>query len=785
VISARRRLAATKKLGWASIATLRVPAAEVRRRNALRREASLAGIRGTRPEIHFFAKGGAWTMLAAAVAGVAILAPLLGAQTLAGGGLLPLDHTPAELWQSAIYGWRDTGLGFVGAADPFAAVLAVLGSLTFWAPSFSLVLLYFLALPLAAFGAWMAATRLTDRGSLRAVAAVLWVLAPSFLSAIAAGRPAAILVHLLLPWLFFAGFSAARSWSASASAALLFAAVIACAPSLAPALLVLWLICVVVSGRRVMRFIGIPLPALALAAPLIFDQGLRGNWLALLADPGVPLPSATASVWQLLLGFPTGQLGGWTAIVQSLGLPPVTAVIAVPVLLALVAVPALVALFLPGSRGAVFALVAALLGFGTAVAANHLFLSSFGGQTASVWAGSGLSLYWLGLVGAALMTYRSAGRFALVPAVAAAVALLVVAAPLAASIPLGTSAVAAGNERTLPAFVTAEAQTSPRVGTLQIVPQADGGILATVVRGAGVTMNDQSTLASTDRTLSGEEKKFALLAGNLVSRSGLDASAELEKFGIRFVLLRPAGTLDRAAGAGAGAGSGGADGVTGATGPKAPAATPSQDAADTMLRATTALDGNAAIAPVGDTAFGRLWRFDAPTDAVPGGSIPPNAGGMVGLVSLIVIAVVFGATVLLSIPTGANQEAVRQANREAIRRAAKANAKARRQRSAQAKASVAPATPAVEPASAVAPAAAVSPATGVAPAEPHPGAQPVETTSAPPLRRRHLRAADKAKRPTAEPAKSTDHDKPDHAPALQGQAGGSAGDHDKDEDNAQ
>jgi GT2 family glycosyltransferase len=655
--AARKQFAATRQLGWGSIASLRITAAEVRRRQALRRESSLAGIRGARPEIRFFSGGGAWTLLAAAVLGVGILAPLLGAQTLSGGGLLPLDDSPGELWQSMLYGWRDTGLGFVGAADPFAAVLAVLGSLTFWAPSFALVLLYFAALPLAAFGAWMAATRLTDRGGLRAIVAVLWVLAPPFLSAVAAGRPSAVLVHLLLPWLFFAGYSAARSWSASASAALLFAAVVACAPSLAPALVVGWLICVIVSGRSIMRFIGIPLPALALAAPLIIDQGIRGNWLALLADPGAPVFDPPASFWQLLLGFPTGELGGWAPILADHGLPAVTGQLIVPILLALVAVPALVSLFLPGARSAAFALAAALLGVGTAVAATHLFVSSVGSQATSIWAGSGLSLYWMGIVGAALFTFRNARSYALVPAIAAAIGVLIVVAPLAASMTLGTSVVAKGGVRTLPAFVTAEAATSSRVGTLEIVPQPDGGILATIVRGAGVTLNDQSTLASTSTRLSTDDKDLATLAGNLVSRSGLDATDQLTKFGIRFVVLRPADVV--------------------ATGPGT-AAPVSPDAADTTLRATTALDGNAALAPVGDTEFGRLWQHEATADAAAAGRVPPNAGEPFRLVSLIALIVVFGATVLLSIPTGANREAVRQANREAIRRAAREKKRAAR-----------------------------------------------------------------------------------------------------------
>lgn len=668
---ARKRFAATKKLGWNSIASLRVEAAEVRRRHALTREASLAGVRGARPEIRFFSGGGAWVVLAAAVAGVALLSPLLGARTLTGGGLLPLDDSVADLWQSVGYGWRDIGLGFVGAADPFAAVLAVLGSLTFWQPSFSLVLLYFLALPLAAVGAWMAASRLTERASLRTTAAVLWVLAPTFLSALAAGRPAAVLVHLLLPWLFFAGASAAKSWSASASAALLFAAVVACAPSLTPALLVGWLVCILVSGRAIMRFIGIPIPALALAAPLIWEQGSRGNWLSLLADPGAPVPGGTTSVLQLLLGFPSGEFGGWLARLEGSPISAGAAEIAIPLLLAPLAVLAVVALFLSGSRSASFSLLAALLGFATAVLSTHLFVSNVGATSIGVWPGSGLSLYWLGIVGAVVIALRSLKAYAIGPALIAAFALLIVAAPLATSVPLGTSAVAKGADRTLPAFVSAEAQADPRVGTLELEPQPDGGIRATVVRGSDLTLNDQSTLYSTDTDLTGAEEKLAVLAGNLASRSGLDASEGLDQFGIRFVLLRPSTAT--------------------ITESEVPAEETDQPVAgieeeDTERRTATALDGNAALAPVGDTTFGRLWRHDPGTDVTGYGAIPANAGGTVGLFALLATVIVFGTTVLLSIPTGAGSEAVRQANREAIRRVAKANASAKANARAKARA---------------------------------------------------------------------------------------------------
>jgi len=650
VRTARRRLAATRTLGWSSISSLRVSAAEVRRRHALTREAALTGARGDRPEVRFFAGGGAWTLLAAAVVGVAILAPLLGAQSLTGGGLLPLSATVSDLWANVGYGWLDIGLGFTGAADPFAVVLAILGTLTFWSPSFAIVLVYLLALPLAAIGAWMAATRLTHRGSIRAVAAVLWALSPTFLTAIAAGRPAAIIVHLLLPWLFFAGFAAARSWSASGSAALLFAAIVACAPSLAPALLVGWLLCVLFSGRSVMRFVGIPLPALALAIPLIWNQALRGNWLALLADPGVPVPTAAVPIWQFILGFPAGDFGGWSQLLPLWGGDAAVADYLIPLLLIPMAVLALMALLLPGARGAALALVAALLGLGTAILAGSLSVAALGAQAVGIWPGAGLSLYWLGLVGAVVFAGRGLHRVAIAPLVVTAVALAVVSLPLAAALPLGTSVVEEGIGRTQPAFVTAEAAVESRVGTLQIVPQPDGGILATIVRGSGVRLDVESTLNSTDTTVSAEQEELATLAGNLASQSGLDASADLAKFGIRFVLLLPAAEEPAAFG---------------------DTASITQAASDTTTRTTTSLDGNAALAPVGDTAFGRLWRSDAPTDDAVNGQIPADAGGVFGLVTGLIAVLVIGATVLLSVPTGAGREAVRQAHRDAIRRASR------------------------------------------------------------------------------------------------------------------
>ncbi len=649
VPTARRRLKRNRTLGWGAIASLRMPGAEVRRRRALLREQHRTLARGSHSELAFLSSGGAWTLIGAGVASVAVLAPLLGASALVGGGLLPV-HGPAALWQNIGYGWRDIGTGFVGAADPFAAVLAVLGSLTFWSPSAFLLCLYFAALPLAALGAWLAATRLSARGSLRALAAMLWMLAPTFLSAIADGRPAPMIAHILLPWLFFAAAAAGRSWSASAASALLFAVIVACVPSLTPALLVLWLLAVVFSGRSIMRFIGIPIPAAVLAAPLVLDQTARGAWWALLADPGVPVPGAGASSWQLALGFPNGEFGGWGGLLAALGLPGAGVELIVPVLLAPLAVLALLALFLPGSRSALFGLVTALLGFATAVAATLISVATLGDQAVPLWPGGGLSLYWAGLIGAAVIGLNAMRRGSTAPVLVTGLALVTAVLPLAASLALGAAApqpaaVHSGDARMLPAFVTAEAQTDPRVGTLVLIPQAGGTVLAQLQRGAGTRLDDQSTLFSTDQTLSADERALAELAGNLSSRSGFDAQPSLDALGIRFVLLAP-----------------GADGSV---------------ARDTARRTASALDGNAVLVQVGQTDFGTLWRSHA-TGSTDAAAIPPDAGGWFGHTVLWVQLAVFGFVLLLSIPTGAGRDAPRARANAAAGNAAAGNTAAAR-----------------------------------------------------------------------------------------------------------
>ncbi|MGO4299220.1 glycosyltransferase [Leifsonia sp. RAF41] len=643
--NARRRLASAREVGWAAIAPLRIPFSEVRRAHALKREAALVQQQGERQDLDFFGTGGGWAVLAALLVGVALFFPLVGSGALSGGGLLPLNASVGQLWAELGYGWRDVSLGFTGAADPFSAVLAVLGTITFWQPSQSLVLLWILALPLASLGAWLAAARLTNRGILRAVGALAYALAPTLLVALQGGRPAAVLAHILLPWLFFAGLAARRSWAASATTALLAAATVACAPILIPALAIAWIAAIAFAGRRAARIVFIPLPAVVLFAPLVWQQLSRGAWLSIFADPGVPLDAHQTPAWQLALGFPDGTLGGWHALAASLSLPTTSATVIVPILLAPLGVLAILALFLRGTVRAIVALLVALAGFVTAVVALHLQLAVSGGTVVPIWPGSAVSLYWLGLVGAAVLALSALGRAAVYPAWVVVVALAIAIVPVGIASLTGRAAVAESDGRTLPAVVTAKAATQPRTGTLRIVPEPGGGIRADILRGSGQTLDDQSTLANTQRALTPGQSSLAMLAGNLASRSGYDASPELKRLGVDFVLLTPSATA-----------LGSSD-------------TSAADA--TRARAEVAMDANPLLAPVGSTGTGRLWAFDRATAVVPpAAQIPADAGGIWRVIVLVVQGLIVGVTLLLAIPTTRSADRVSELSARRPRRTA-------------------------------------------------------------------------------------------------------------------
>ncbi len=630
----RRRVARTRTQSWADLAPLRMSEGELRRELALRSDEP-AETEAGHTELHFFTGGGAWLVLAGLVLSVLVFTPLLAWSSLGGGGLLPLNTTVAGLWSEAAYGVRAAGLGTTGAADPFAAVVALLGSLTWWAPSQAMVVLWIIALPLALLGGWFAATRVTDRAGLRIAAAIIWTLAPTFLTALADGRPAAVLVHLLLPWLFAAGSVAYRSWGAAGAASLLLLAVLACAPILALPLAVLWVVAIVLGRGGIARLLWLPVPTIVVFAPLVWQRGfVEANWLGLLADPGAVWAGPRAAVdaagrASVAAGFPAGDGAGWPALFGQLGWSG-GAVVAFA-LVAPLAVLALASLLTPRLGAAAVLVGVALLGVGTAIVATLLFVQTVGEASIALWSGTGVSLAWLGATGAAIVAVQVLGGASARPrawaaALVATLAVIVLAVPALASMARGETRLTNGPSSTLPAYVAVAGIDDPSTRTLVLTPQPDGGVAARIVWGASETLGGQSTADSTARTATARDAQIAELTANLVAPSGADVSELLDAAGLSFVLL---------------VGDAEAAGV-------------SDPARMRILSAAASLDQIAGLVAVGNTARGELWRVEAPaTTTAPAA---PSAQGAIITLQLVALAI----AVLLALPTAASRRASRR-----------------------------------------------------------------------------------------------------------------------------
>ena len=630
IARSRARIKAFRTSTWAGIAPLRVTSSELRRRL----DDGHGSEGGAVSELRFFSGGGAWAVLAALVVSIASFTSLLAWPTLGGGGLLPLRQTVAALWSDAAWGVRDVAVGLVGPADPFAAVVAVLGSLWPAGPSFAMVLLWLLALPLAVLGGWFAATRVTDREGLRIFAGVAWALAPTFLTALIDGRPTAVLVHLLLPWLFHSAVVAHRSWGAAGSASLLLAAVIACAPSLAPALALLWIIALgIVLGtaqfRGAGRLLWLPVPTVALFAPLAIWQLSHGTPLALLGDPGLIWagPQAAAdAVGRLALagGFPTEALAGWMDVIPA----PIAAW--APLLCAPLAALALGAAVAPRWRAGITLLVVALSGLATAFLAVGVTVSFAQGTPVAIWPGTGLSLAWIGVVGAAVVTLDTAltlPRLRILAAVVAASALAVCAVPALSALHMDRSVLTNGPDSTLPAYVAAQAAGDRPIATLVLTPQNDGGLAAEVAWGASETLGSQSTMLSTAVEPQGAD--ISGLAVDLLSARDFDAPGELAQMGISYVLV---------------------------------AQVPGEgDKARTLRTAAVAsIDQRAGLVHAGTTDRGVLWRLE--DEVAAQSSMTSAQQGTARLVITLQLLAVFAA-LLLSIPTRASRRAARAQSR--------------------------------------------------------------------------------------------------------------------------
>ncbi|MDR6862246.1 glycosyltransferase [Phycicoccus sp. 3266] len=324
---------------------------------------------------------------------------------MSGGELLGVRATSSSLLHAWLDGWHGAGLGGSGEVGPHLVVLAGLAWVVSHVPFLSapdspagaaVALLVTLALPLATTVAYLAGRVVTHSRWPRALAALVWSTTSVLTSAVAGGRLGGVVAAVLLP-LVAAGvvLAARRSGTATATAATVLAA--AALGSFAPALLVPVLVAglvLLVAGPGGRRWRGLALLGgpLALLGP--FVGAVLDRPALIVTGPGLAVwGTAQAAPWQLALLHPGGP-GSFPVLLSA----PVVAA-------------GLLAQLRAGRRGAAAGAVAllGLAGLSYAVVAPRLVVGTVpdglphAGQPVTVWAGTGLLLWALGLVAAALL----------------------------------------------------------------------------------------------------------------------------------------------------------------------------------------------------------------------------------------------------------------------------------------------------------------------------------------------------------------------------------------------
>lgn len=541
------------------------------------------------------------TVLLTAASMVALIR-FLGAEALAGAALLPASATLGQIWHNMSTWWSSLGAGWPGLGEPFDVVIWLIGVIGLGNASAVIVWLFLLAAPLAGLGAWFCVGALTASRWARFLAALLWGASPVLLISIGEGRIGALLAHLAVPWAFL-GFlralGAARlrrsagelssatdlpvapsqlgatvvakpgtngqvSWTAAAATGLILALLTASAPSLLPLTVLLVLLLLLFGGRRTRTLWWALLPSVALFLP--FAISALGTPRALLVDPGLPLPFQNAPSWLQLLGQPTAI--AWSEGLPGTSWPPAGipwAYLAALLIGAPVVLLALGALLWPHRRSGLVrvlwavALGALLSGFaagliGTTAAVQDV-VTPFSGPAVSVLVFALLCCAVIGFSGLRLRARQSARR-GLSRAIVAVFSGLLLLAPVVslggwilqnhAGSPL---AVQAAGERLLPATASDRGLSEDRTRTLVLRSDTDGRVDASLMRGAGTSLDALSAVAAasdvkgwpgSETVSEGDAATIAIrrAVAAIVADTGADPRPMLNSLGVGFVVLR-------------------------------------------------------------------------------------------------------------------------------------------------------------------------------------------------------------------------------------------------------
>ncbi len=553
------------------------------------------------PNLSLVGSGGLWVMALIAILGWRFWPTNVA---VVGGSTLPLSADIGKVFSHTAASWQSLGLGMAAPSDPFNWVLLALASCTYWLPTLSVTIFFFVAKSLAWAGAWQALKLASNRKSLIFLGATSYAFWPAVTDAQTQGQLGALVSLVLLPYFVFGlakvlriGSTTNQTWTWVGVSSLLAAAISAGSPSLTPLLALVILLLAIYRFKRIGYLMWLPVPLLALWIPSAIFLGVQ-HPLGLLSDPGLPVATVKKPIWQFLLSAPNGApFAAYSGY-------------AILVLLA-VALAALWRRRANTALGLWLALIAA-----TAAAwclSQVQFQAPTNSETMQDWV-SGSPTPLVGLVG--LLT-----AFLLVIALDGANGLLVktgktatwlVAAALAVQFVATPSILKYTDGKLVPALVVAQATTHTQTRVLQIEPIGldSGGqqFSATLITGPGIHLDELNTgyryaLASISAK-DANYQELSQLVANLVSANGADLSPALKKFQVDFVTVNQLSATDVA----------------------------------------SSLDTVKELEPVGVTDTGRLWR-------VKDASIPSSRASSPWSITRLVQISVLAIFILLALPT--------------------------------------------------------------------------------------------------------------------------------------
>lgn len=584
---ARANIRRHNTAGWGAVRPLRTERKTVASVRMVRKESILAVQGRQREDLHFVQTGGLALTMSALAAGALFTWWLFGASFVTGGGAGQLTQSLGGLWSSTVSA-AAVNVQSLGSfahtipADPFAWVLALMGTITFWNPSLAVIILLIGSVPAAALGGWMWASRLTEHAAGRLLAGIAWGASPVLLSALITGRITTLVVVVALPWLLYAASRASQSWSWAGVASFIAAVVLAAGPVLYPAALVLLITALACYPRGASKLCAIAIVPLALGVPRMLSAVASGRPLDMFADPSAPLEHTAAAPADMLLGFPEAGLGGLPGALSLIGVESwASPWIVAMCLVAPLAILAVVGACTGPVRRTIMLGLMTILGMLTAIVAPHLLLVPLGSELVAVSAGAGLALYWIGLISFASFGLKSLLRAEVPVAIVAMVGVVLLGLPTMVQQVRAESPLTV-DRQPIPAVIDAEFAINPTQQALVITPLGEDELRAQL-RGGNTLTLDRVRTAQLTAAKASEEQALSELVGSLASLGASELQEQLEAANIRFVLLGD---------------------------------TPGSGGAQIRSLLQEALDQSQALSPIGDTSHGLLWRVNesAPAD---------------------------------------------------------------------------------------------------------------------------------------------------------------------------